>query len=267
MNDIFEFRRFGLLFKKTILERYVQYAGLTALAFAVTLIIYSGVLFFTNGMARNLAQNLSFVWGIIGGGCFLASLVFGYFNTNASGAAYLTLPVSAFEKWCCGMLIICIIVPALFLVFYRLMDSCFVIAYHNGLNKNDPRYKEMYDAVQIYPFDNNFAREAIMIYTNFVSAMMLGALYFNKANTIKTALFCVCILGLLYVINLMVAKILFLNVDGAFPFANVFIKVGNDVGVLGLPDVIANFLQIAIQFIIPSILFLTVFIRLREKEI
>ena len=36
MNDIFEFKRFGLLFKKTILERYVQFTGLTGLAFAAT---------------------------------------------------------------------------------------------------------------------------------------------------------------------------------------------------------------------------------------
>ena len=60
---------------------------------------------------------------------------------------------------------------------------------------------------------------------------------------------------------------LFHNVDGAFPFSGVFIKVGNDVGLLGLPDAIANLVQLAIQFIIPGILFLTVFIRLREKEI
>ena len=267
MNDIFEFKRFGLLFKKTILERYVQFTGLTGLAFAATLIIYSAVLFFTDGMARNLAQNLSFVYGIIGGGCFLAAVVFGYFSTNASGAAYLTLPVSAFEKWCCGILIIGVIFPTLFLAFYRVIDTCFIMVYHNGLNKNDPRYKDMYNAVQVYAFNNNFAKESIMIYANFVSAMMLGSLYFNKASAIKTALVYCCVLGLLYILNLTVAKMLFHNVDGAFPFSGVFIKVGNDVGLLGLPDAIANLVQLAIQFIIPGILFLTVFIRLREKEI
>jgi len=267
MNDIFEFKRFGLLFKKTILERYLQLTGLTCLAFAATLIIYSAILFFTNGMARNLAQNLSFVWGIIGGGCFLSSVIFGYFSTNASGAAYLTLPVSAFEKWVCGMLIIGVLFPALFLVFYRVMDSCFVMFYHNGLNKNDPRYKDMYDAVQVYPFNNKFVRESVMMYLNFVSVMMLGSLYFNKVSAIKTALVYSSILGVLYFLNLIIANLFFHNVDGAFPFNAVFIKVGNDVGILGLPDAIANLVQLAIQIIIPGILFLTVFIRLGEKEI
>src|ERR1700712_1526783 len=106
MNDIFEIKRFGLLFKKTILERYTQLLGLTVLALAATLIIYSVILYITGGMNWNFAQNLSFVYGMIGGGCFLASVIFGYFATNASGAAYLTLPVSAFEKWLCGMIII-----------------------------------------------------------------------------------------------------------------------------------------------------------------
>jgi len=267
MNDIFEFKRFGLLFKKTIAERYVQLIGITGLALAATLVIYSAVLYFTGGMGRNLAQNLSFVYGIIGGGCFLGSVIFGYFNTNASGAAYLTLPVSAFEKWFCGMLIIGVLFPSLFLVFYRLIDSCFVLFYHNGLNKNDPRYKDMYDAVQVYDFNNNFAKQCVMIYANFASAMMLGSLYFNKVSAVKTALVYGCVLGLLYILNLTIANMLFHNVDGTFPFSAVFIKVGNDVGILGLPDAIANLVLLAIQFIIPGILFLTVFIRLREKEI
>ena len=267
MNDIFELKRFGLLFKKTILERYVQFTGLIGLSLAVTPIIYSAVLFFTHGTAWNVAQNLSFGYGIISAGCFLSSAIFGYFNTNASGAAYLTLPVSAFEKWFCGMLIIGVLFPALFLVFYRVMDSCFVMLYHNGLNKNDPRYQDMYDAVQVYPFDDRFVKQSVMIYINFVSVMMLGSLYFNKVSAIKTALVYGSFLGLLYFFNLIIANLLFHNVDGAFPFSGVFIKVGNDDGLLGLPDEIANLVQLAIQIIIPGILLLTVFIRLKEKEI
>ena len=126
MNDIFEFKRFGLLFKKTILERPVQLLGIAGLALAATLIIYSAILYFTNGMGWNIAQNLSFGWGVIGGGCFLSSVVFGYFSTNASGSAYLTLPASAFEKWLCGIIIIGVLFPGLFLIFYRFMDFCFL---------------------------------------------------------------------------------------------------------------------------------------------
>lgn len=267
MNDIFEFKRFGLLFKKTIFERYIQLIGLTGLSFAVTLIIYSAILYFTGGMGWNLAQNFAFVWGIVIGGCFLSSVIFGYFNTNASGSAYLTLPASAFEKWFCSIIIIGLLFPSLFLLFYRIIDVFFVMFYHNGLNKSDPRYKDMYDAVQIYSFDNNFVVDAVMIYTNFVGAMMVGSLYFNKVSAIKTALVYGGILGGIYVLNLLVVNMMFKNVDTSFPFNDIFIKVGNDIGSLELPSAVSNVVYIAIQFIFPPVLWLTALIRLKEKEI
>jgi hypothetical protein len=267
MNDLFEIKRFGLLLKKTVAERVLQLTGLAALALIATLIIYAGVLFVTDGAGHNLAQNLSFVWGIIGGGTFLSSIVFGYFSTNASGAAYLTLPASAFEKWLCGILIIGVFFPVVFMAFYRVMDTCFVMFYHNGLNKHDPRYTDMYNAVQVYAFDNNFAKQCVIIYANFATAMMVGSLYFNKVSAVKTALVYVGLLAFVYFLNLILAHTIFTHVDSAFPFNSIFIKVGNGTGLLELPAMVSKMVFIAIQYIIPGALLFTTYIRLREKEI
>src|SRR5438874_467595 len=98
MNNVFNLKRFSLLLKKTILERPMQFMGLTGLVLAATFIIYAATKYAMGWMP---AQNLTFIWGLVGGGCFLASVVFGYFNNNASGSAYLTLPASALEKWLC----------------------------------------------------------------------------------------------------------------------------------------------------------------------
>jgi hypothetical protein len=264
MNDIFKLRRFILLLKKTILERPVQLMGLTGLVFVATLIIYSLALY---TLSWNPAQNLAFIWGFVGGGCFLSSIIFGYFSTNASGSAYLTLPASAFEKWLCGILIAGIFFTCAFLAFYRLLDTCFVTTYHNGLNKNSPQFKELYDMAHIYTFDNNVARQSIILYVNFAGAMMVGSLYFNKVSAVKTALVYCGILGVIFFLNLFLANIFFKNVDEAFPFHNIFIKIGNDVGSVELPHAVSNMVTIAIQFIIPAVLWITAFIRLREKEI
>ena len=40
MNNTFNFRRFGLLFKKTLLEQSIQTFGLLALAFVATFLLY-----------------------------------------------------------------------------------------------------------------------------------------------------------------------------------------------------------------------------------
>jgi hypothetical protein len=264
MNDIFELKRFGLLLKKTILERPIQLVGLTGLILTATLIIYSGFLYFGGWQP---AQNLGFIWGLVGGGCFLSSVVFGYFGTNASGSAYLTLPASSFEKWLCGVIIVGILFTLIFFGFYRLMDTCFVTVYHNGLNKNDPQYKNAYDAVRTYTFDNNIARQGIIIYTNFVGAMMVGSLYFNRVSAIKTALVYGSIVGLIFLLNLAIANAFFQNVEMAFPFHNIFIGFGDDYGSLELPAISSAIVGISMAYIIPIVLWITAYIRLTEKEI
>src|SRR6187402_2748030 len=100
MNDTFNITRFGWLFKKTLLERPAQLIGLIILSMALSLVVYAFAKF-TAGFET--AQMATFMLGLIVGGCFLASLVYGYFGTNASGSSFLTLPASQFEKWLCGV--------------------------------------------------------------------------------------------------------------------------------------------------------------------
>jgi hypothetical protein len=264
MNDIFELKRFAFLFRKTIYERPAQLLGLTALALAASLIVYSGSLYFTG---FRVAQNMAFVWGYAGGGCFLAAVAFAYFNTNAAGAAYLTLPASALEKWLCGILLVGVVFSTLFLSFYRLMDFCFVTAYHNGLDKNNPQYRQLYNTVRIYTFDNNLVAQSVVIFLNATGALMLGSLYFNKVGGIKTVMFYGGFAAFIYTLNQALVHAMFPNVDMAWPFSNVFIRVGNDIGSIDMPLAAAKFVGISFQYIIPVILWITVYIRLKEKEI
>ena len=267
MNNTFELKRFGLLLKKTVMERPVQLVGLCGLILAATLVIYSALLHFLGWQAWNLAQNLTFAWCFFGGGCFLSSIVFGYFGTNASGSAYLTLPASTFEKWLCGVLMVGLFFPILFLAFFRIMDASFVIVYHNGLDKNSPSYKMLYDAVHTFTFDSVFVKESIMIYVNFIGAMLVGSLYFNKVSAIKTAIVYIGAVGFIYFLNLFLANLAFRNVDIAFPFNSVMIKVGSGIGILELPANISSIVHVVFLFIIPIVLWITAYIRLREKEI
>jgi len=264
MNDTFELKRFGLLLKKTILERPMQIIGPVVLTLAATLALYALALYF---MGWNPAQNLAFIWGLVGGGCFLASAVFGYFGTNASGSAYLTLPASIFEKWLCAIIIAGVLFCSIFFLFFRVMDASFVSVYHNGLDKNSPLYARMYDAVHLYTFDSNMVWQSVSVYLNFVGAMMVGSLYFNRASTVKVALVYVGAIAVIYFLNLFLVHMMFSNVYQASPFYFVFIKVGNDIGKIELPHIADQIVGITWFYIIPAILWLTTYIRLREKEI
>lgn len=265
MNDILNLNRFGLLLKKTLLERPAQIMGLMGAILCFTFILYAVIVYL---IAYSPAQNLAFIWGLTGGGTVLASFIFGYFNTNASGSAYLTLPASVFEKWLCGVLIAGVLFLAVFLGFFRLMDYGFVTAYHNSLDKSSPLYQKLYDQAYIYPFTNsNVVAKTLGMWASFAGAMLLGSLYFNRVAIVKVALIVCGVLGVIYGLNLVVANLLFPNVDIAFPYAAVIIKVKSETGVLALPQTARGVSDAFINYILPITLWLTAFIRLKEKEV
>ncbi len=263
MNNVFSLKRFAWFFKKTIMERPVQLAGFVLLTLAVDLLVYAFAKF-TGGF--EVAQNSSFLVGLIGGGCLLASFVFGHFSSNASGSSFLTLPASQFEKWLCGVLITGVLYLAIFLLFFRAMDSIFISGYHNSLDKNGPYYKEMYDAVQLYPFDGFVASRGFLMFFNFAGGMLVGCLYFNKAAFIKVALIAVCFCFGAFMINLFIANLFLKNVENAFPYYLVWIIVGKERGRLELPANILSTVNIVFVYVLPAILWGLSFLRLREKE-
>jgi hypothetical protein len=264
MNNTFNGQRFGLLFKKTLLERPVQMFGFTGLLIALTLILYAVA---KAGMGYSPAQNLTFIWGLTGGSFFMASFVFSYFSSNALGSSYLTLPASHFEKWLCGFLIAGILYPLIFLISYRIIDSSFVYLFHEGLDPNAPFYKERYASVNIFSFDGIIAWKVYPMFLFSVSAMLVGSLYFNKAGFIKVSLvICTLLIGA-YLLNHAFARLIFgMPVVDAWPFNYVMIPVGASEGSVMLPEEISGIVFKTISYVFPAILFVTSFIRLREKE-
>lgn len=263
MNNTFNLQRFWWLFKKTLLERPAQTFGLTGLILALILMLY----FISKSMIGfGAAQNISFLWGFAGGGCFLASFIFGYFTSNASGSSYLTLPASHFEKWLCSILIAGVLYPLIFLLFYRIMDAGYVAVYHSSLDPDSPLYKIKYQAVYIFPFDGRFARKVYPVFFLFAGVALIGSLYFNKASFIKAALcFCLVCFGL-FAINWLIAKVMFGNIEAAFPFREVAIPVGKETGSVELPKNMFAIGGYAIDYVIPITLWILSYIRLREKE-
>jgi hypothetical protein len=263
MNDTFNIKRFSWLFKKTLLERPAQLFGLFAACLAFSLLIY---VFEKFTVDFEVAQTASFIIGLVGGGCFLASLIFGYFGSNAIGSSYLTLPASQFEKWLCAILITGVIYTVTFLFFFRLMDTIFVSIYRNSLDAKAPFYREQYNAVQLFPLDGFVASRAYMMFSNFAGIMLVGSLYFNKAPFIKVALVICGLCFGLFLVNLLVANIFFSNVEFAFPYYVVSLWLGKERGRLELAPDILNVVNIIFQYFVPAILVVLTFTRLREKE-
>lgn len=264
MNDIFNLKRFGWVFKKSILERPALMLGSLLVCLLITLLTYA-IVKSSSGIVK--AQLVSFVVGFLIGGSFMSSSVFGYFATPFSGSSYLMLPASHFEKWLCGVLIAVVFYAVIYLSFYRLIDTLFVSSYHHSLDINSPRYQSMYHAVQVFTFDNIISLQIFIVFANISAVMLLGSLYFNKVSYIKILLLiCAFIIGA-YFLNRFIAGLFFDHIDMAMPFRSIFLKVGTEIGIIDLPEGTNKLFTILITYIIPTILLLVAFVRLKEKEV
>ncbi len=263
MNNTFNIKRFGKLLKKTLLERPMNTYGFTGLVLAVTLILYA-LLKTLSGF--DMAQRLTFFVGIAGGSFFLASFIFGYFSSNASGSSFLTLPASHFEKWLCAVLITGVLYPLIFLVFYRIIDSSFVAIYHNGIDTTSPFYKQQYERVYVFDLTGIIARNIYIMFFIYTGAMLLGALYFNKAAVIKVALVLCAVFIFAFGLNWLMAIGLFGSIEDAAPFNHVAMRAGKEIGSIELPSLTGKIFLYAIIVVFPAILWLLSFTRLREKE-
>jgi len=261
MNNTFQAARFGFLLKKSIYEKPFQLAGLTLLSMAVVLIMYA---FLKTVAGFEVAQTGSFLTGLTGG-CIIASVVYAYFSSSAMGYSFLTLPASAFEKWLYGIFLTGLYL-LLFLLFFRVIDTLFVSYFLRHIHPNRAHYREIYETVTIFQYDSMVASQSFIMFFNFAGAMLIGSLYFNKTPFIRVALvICGCWCAA-FVINLLIAKWMMPEAANAFPFLLVWINIGKDVARLDLPDYASHIVKLSFNFIIPAILWILAYIRLKEKE-
>ena len=196
----------------------------------------------------------------------MASFVFAYFSTNASGSSYLTLPASHLEKWLCGILIAAVIYPLAFLVFFRLMDASFISAFRSGLDPRDPLYKIQYASIFVFPFDGRNTWRVYSLSYFLSGSMLLGSLYFNKVGFIKSALtLCLICLGA-FGLNWLFAVFIFGNINDAVPFDHVTIQIGNEVGSIEAPKLWASVFSNSLSYVIPILIWGLSFVRFCEKE-
>jgi hypothetical protein len=263
MNDIFSLQRFGWLMRKIIIERTAQILGTIGLCISIAFIFYA-MTYLLQGVA--VAQNAAFLVGLTLGGPLVASIVFGYFGNNATGASFLTLPASILEKWLSGVLIVGVIYFLIFLLCFRLMDFAFVAHYHNSLDLHLPYYNEQYDAVHILSFTEFVATSTYLMFFNFSGLIMLGALFFNKAAFVKTAfIICGIIVGA-FLLNFLVVKLLIKNTQIAFPFNIVWIRVGDERAALRFSRETEEMIMFIFRFVLPAIFWSLTLLRLKEKE-
>ena len=264
MNDTFNLARFGLLLKKTLVERAVQIGGCFALVAILTGLFYCTIVNVTMSYYEGGNQRVAFSVGLILGSGYISAMLFAHFSNASKGYGYLVLPASFFEKWLCGLTLVAVFI-ALYCLFFRALDAAYMANFRNHLDRKNGFYKELYANAQIIYLDDGGLKFFYKVVFNLTGVMTLAALYFNKNAVVKGALSYLGLFGGGFYLNQLFAKIFF---GGGFIDTRPFLHVRADRSNV-MVDMPQNWLQPIDTFfliVLPLTLWLVALIRLREKE-
>jgi hypothetical protein len=270
MNDIFNLQRFWFLFRKTIIERRLQIAGIFLLSILGAFLMYYSPIFTSDGRMHTdfddwyIAQSNSFGSGFIIGSVILSGILFNYFSDSEKGYSYLTLPTSYFEKWLCGIVIMLFFITAYHLIF-RAMDIVFVNYYHKNIVSLVTDVETFKKAAVVMRFNVQSLRIIYFFMMALSSVVVVGSLYFNKLALIKSVCIGVGVFIALQFLNGTVAGSIFdEDVSTTFFFSRIYL-IKSNIGV-HLTPALSGFFENLYTFILPIVLWFIALIRLREKE-
>lgn len=269
MNNTFEPKRFGLLFKKLLFERSLHLCGSFILVALFTWFLYNAT---SGGLELGVIMPSveAFGIGLSLGGIYWVSAGFSYFSNNTEGYGYLMLPASHFEKWLCNILLLGLFLVC-YCIFFRILDASYMAHFRNNLNPashpND--YQKMYDSAYVLSFWNEKRVDLQLTYFTFFNitgAMAVGALYFNKMALVKTMFISIGVFLGLNLLNGQFADAIFQLDMHSYPLWQ-SVKVYGTYDFIERPEHIDTIYTIGFNYLLPLVLWLIALIRLREKEL
>ncbi|MDB5140332.1 MAG: hypothetical protein JWR12_2248 [Mucilaginibacter sp.] len=256
MSNIFNPKRFGMLFIKHTSEHYKTY--LISLGVLIGVMVLGGsfiVYLIPGGIDKNV-QTLLFVPIFFLAGTIFTSTIFADFGDQKKAVATLTLPASHFEKFLVGWLYSYVIFSAVFVSsFYTILIILL------NLKHIPHRHTEIF---------NVFAEPASSLFIVFAllqSISFFGAIFFKRFHFIKAGFcFFICV-GILTLLNTSFIKALFeRDVRPAIPFGNIFFYEDNRF--IAVSDVHHADVFVSCLIIIVSIFFwVAAYYRLKEKQV
>ncbi|AOM78291.1 hypothetical protein [Pedobacter steynii] len=259
MNNIFNFRRFSLLFSKHTREYYKTYLLSVAVLFGL-LTAALGFLCYVSGGAIQIKTQFSiFFLFLLGAGSVFTSLVFSDFGDSRKSIAMLTLPVSHFEKYLVAWIYSFVIFQLVFLLSFYAVDFLVLTLGSSGKG-------EELKIMNVFSADGEHLF-VFQLYMIVHSMAFLGAIFFEKIHFIKTA-FVVLILSLvLILINQPMVHALFdVKLQKIVPFVNLGIEEAGRYYIINpLPSVKPLMLGLSLTFAV--LLWIGAYFKLKEKEV
>lgn len=276
MNNTFNFRRFGLLLRKTIYEKGLVLGGTLVLVTVLIVFAYSSV---QTARQSSFAQNMGFVIGLFSVTVWV-NILLNNFSKKSVAASYLTLPCSHFEKWLSVFVITVLVYLPLFLGVFKIIDTLFLDHYRE-LAISKFHYSAKQIEIDLPYLTYNFIDKTLinrMPFSIFLACFfglggiaVVGSLYFNQKSYIKSAL---VFLGLFVAFSFL-GDLLFsfiigekTTTSGILNLTKAVVTTENKKAYpINATELIKNLIKYFMMIFIPAALWLIGLVRFGDKEL
>lgn len=265
MNNTFDFNRFSLLINRQWVENKKLFLMASFGIMGILVVINSLIMRWEYGYIDTTARFSIFLLSFYFGGSVLTNYVFKDLSDKNSGTSFLLVPASHFEKFLAGVFYAFILLPIVFLSLFYVVDLGFVTI---GNNIKDGLKVPAVKNIQLHTFILNsknireMGREIIGFWLVIQTFVLMGAAQFEGRSYIKTAFMGFALLFLIGIIAYLSNK-LFLN-DITQQFQN---KGYSRELLKPTKDNFSNIFRVILIYVLPLILLVTAYFKLKEKQV
>ncbi|MEY4539094.1 MAG: hypothetical protein RLZZ306_851 [Bacteroidota bacterium] len=269
MNNTFDFNRFSLLIKRQWVENKKLFLMASFGIMGIIIVINSLLMRWEYGYIDTIPRFSIFLLSFYFGGSVFTNYVFKDLSDKNISTSFLLVPASHFEKFLTGVLYAFVVFPIVFLTLFYVVDLVFVNvgnsireslieAGRNGGVKNVPLHS--------YVFDSKNVRESLGKIIGFwlviQAFVLMGAAQFEGRSYIKTAFMGFIILFIMGFIVYLSDK--FLLGDTIKEFQN---KGYSRELVKPTKDFYNDIFKVILIYVLPSILLVIAYFKLKEKQV
>ncbi|HKG05218.1 MAG TPA: hypothetical protein VKB19_02100 [Pedobacter sp.] len=259
MNNIFSFRRFGMLMGKHTAEYYRTYLMSFGVLAGLMAIIGGFIFYVSNGGVGPKFQFAIFVFPYLLSGLIFTSMVFADYGDRKRSVSVMTLPASNLEKYLVAWLYSFVIFQLMFLIAFYAIDYSLLVFYQD-------QNKGKIELLNFFSFGYGFWR-IFFAYAFLHSISFFGAVFFNKNHFIKTMLAVFAIGFLFMLLNKPIANLVFgFEVVKAPPFSEAIIFENK----LEYKVAVGKSAQIAVDYVLLAVIlamWTAAYFKLKEKEV
>ena len=265
MNNTFDFNRFSLLVKRQWVENRKLFLMAIFGVTGILVIINSLIMTWETGFLNGGGRFAIFLLSLFFAGSVFANYVLKDLSDKNSSTSFLLVPASHFEKFLTGVFYTFIVFPTVFLTLFYVIDLGFVSIGNNikdGLKVPGIKNTQIYT----YMINNKDIREMldeILGYWLVIQAFILvGAAQFEGRSYIKTASAGFAVLFLIG-FTAYLSNELFLD-DIILQFQH---KGYSRELIKPTKQLLNTILEITLIYVLPSILLVIAYFKLKEKQV